>query len=213
MGVEAVATPAEPAEVELVAEDMDGFPIPESHTSTHSGKTKFRSERETTVRAPLGNVLAFYRRELPKRGWKEEADSVVTKDRAVLKLATPTGQGMLTLSLADGETAVSFIERREAEAKKAGILPKTGQAKLVFASMAETPATVTIGKNTLKIAPGMGGAERPDGPMLDLAPGKYAYSVAVPGASPTSEEVVVAADEAWALVIGPGGGAMPLHMY
>lgn len=44
--------------------------------------------------------------------------------------------------------------------------------------MAETPATVTIGKKTLTIAPGMGGGEKPDG-----------------------------AD------VGPGGGAMPLHMY
>jgi hypothetical protein len=79
--------------------------------------------------------------------------------------------------------------------------------------MAETPATVTIGKRTIKLTPGMGGGARPDGPMLDLPPGKYAYSVAVPGAPATKEEVVVADGEAWALVIGPGGGSMPLHMY
>jgi hypothetical protein len=35
----------------------------------------------------------------------------------------------------------------------------------------------------------------------------------VPGSAPTKEEVVVAEGEAWVLVVGPGGGAMPLHMY
>jgi hypothetical protein len=203
---------ADPATQELVAEDMDGFPVPENRTSTHSGKTKFRLEREATVPAPLAQVLAFYRRELPKHGVKE-TDMLVEGGMTVLKLTTPTGQGALSLRQADGETAVSFIERREAEAKKAGILPKSGQAKLIFGSMAETPATVKIGKQTIKLAPGMGGGERPDGPMLDLAPGKYSYSVAVPGSPATTEEVEVAEGEAWALVIGPGGGSMPLHMY
>ena len=36
--------PAEmPADAELVAEDMDGFPVPENRTSTQSGKTKYRT--------------------------------------------------------------------------------------------------------------------------------------------------------------------------
>jgi hypothetical protein len=213
LGVEDAADkPGESASQELVAEDMDGFPVPENRTSTHSGRTNFRLEREATVPAPLAQVLAFYRRELPKRGVKE-TDMVVEGDMTVLKLTTPTGQGALTLRHADGETAVSFIERREAEAKKAGILPKSGQAKLIFGSMAETPATVKIGKQTIKLEPGMGSGDKPDGPMLDLAPGKYSYSVAVPGAPATTEEVEVAEGEAWALVIGPGGGSMPLHMY
>jgi len=212
-GVEQAADgPTAPQEAELVAEDMNGFPIPESHTSSHSGETRYRVERETTVPAPLSSVLAFYRRELPKGGWKE-LDAAVKGDAAVLSLATPTGQGVLTLTHTDGETTVSFVEKRAEEAKKAGILPKPGQAKLIFGSMAETPATVMIGKKTIKLTPGMGGGDKPDGPMLDLTPGKYTYSVTVPGAPASNEEVEVAAGEAWALVIGPGGGSMPLHMY
>ena len=211
-GSKSAGTPAAPLEVELVAEDMDGFPMPQNRTFTHSGKTRYRIEREATVPAPLASVLAFYRRELPKRGMKE-TDMIVQGDMTVLKLATPTGQGALSLRPSADETAVSFIERRQAEAKKAGLLPKPGQAKLAFGSMAETPATVTIGTQTIKLAPGMGRGDKPDGPMLDLAPGTYAYSVAVPGSAPTKEEVVLAEGEAWALVVGPGGGAMPLHMY
>jgi hypothetical protein len=49
--------------------------------------------------------------------------------------------------------------------------------------------------------------------MLDLAPGTYAYSVSVEGSPASTEELVVAEGEAWALVVGPGGGGMPLHMY
>lgn len=209
-----VPEPAEAAaEAQLVTEDLNGFPIPESHTSTQSGETKYRSERQTTVPAPLKSVLAFYRRELPKRGWKETGGAIVSGDRAMLSLASEKGQGVLTLSRQDDETAVSFIEKREAEAKKAGILPKKGQARLILGSMSETPATVTIGKRTIKLAPGMGGGARPDGPMLDLPPGHYTYSVAVAGAPPEKDEVAVAEGEAWALVVGPAGGAMPLHMY
>ena len=211
-GSKSADAPAGPQEVELVAEDMDGFPMPQNRTFTHSGKTRYRIEREATVPAPLAGVLAFYRRELPKRGMKE-TDMIVQGDMTVLKLATPTGHGALSLRPSRDETAVSFIERREAEAKKAGLLPRPGQAKLAFGSMAETPATVTIGTQTIKLAPGMGRGDKPDGPMLDLAPGTYAYSVAVPGSAPTKEEVVLAEGEAWALVVGPGGGAMPLHMY
>ncbi len=93
MGAEdAAETPAEPADAELVAEDMDGFPVPENRTSTQSGKTKYRLERGVTVPAPLANVLAFYRRELPKRNVKE-TDMVVEGGMTVLKLTTPGGQG------------------------------------------------------------------------------------------------------------------------
>jgi hypothetical protein len=212
-GVEVAADKrAEPASQELVAEDMDGFPIPEAHTSTHSGQTKFRTERETTVPAPLASVLAFYRRELAKRDWMEAKNAIVTADRAVLTFTSSDGRGVLTLTRTEGETAVSFVEKRESEARKAGILPKAGQAKLVMGSMAEVVAEVTINKRTIKVAPGMGG-DRPDGPSLDLPPGTYAYSVKVAGAPAANEEVVVSAGETWALVIGPGGGSMPLHMY
>jgi hypothetical protein len=209
---DAADTSAEPASQELIAEDMDGFPIPEAHSSTHSGETKFRTERETTVPAPLASVLAFYRRELAKGDWKEAKGAIVTPDRAQLTFASSGGNGVLTLTRTDGETAVSFVEKREAEAKKVGILPKAGQAKLIMGSMAEVAAEVTINKRTIKVTPGMGG-DRPDGPSLDLPPGTYAYSVKVAGAPAANEEVAVGADETWALVIGPGGGSMPLHMY
>jgi hypothetical protein len=201
------------AEAQLVAEDLNGFPIPARHTSSRSGETKYRSERRTTVPAPLRSVRAFYRRELPKHGWEETGGAIESANSALLSLASSNGKGVLALSYEGGETAVSFVAKRETEAKKAGILPRAGQARLILASMSQMPATVTIGQRTIKLAPGMGGGSRPDGPALDLPPGHYAYSVTFPGAPPAKDEVVVSEGEAWALVIGPGGGAMPLHMY
>jgi hypothetical protein len=55
------------------------------------------------------------------------------------------------------------------------------------------------------------GAKNPDGPAIDLAPGKYRVSLKMGGKS-ESETIEVGADEAWGLLIGPGG-LLPLHVY
>ena len=90
-------------------------------------------------------------------------------------------------------------------AEKAGILPKAGQAKILFGNI-RTPrkrrSRSTI--QTIKVAGGAG-TKAPDGPMLDLAPGKYKYSIKLPGKTDVNDEIEVGADEIWGLMIGPGG--------
>ena len=72
-------------------------------------------------------------------------------------------------------------------------------------------AEVTINKQTIKVAAGVG-AKAPNGPTLDLAPGKYKFSVKLPGMPLQNDELEVGADETWGLLIGPGG-ALPLQAY
>jgi hypothetical protein len=72
-------------------------------------------------------------------------------------------------------------------------------------------AAVTIANKTVKVAGGAG-AKGPDGPSLDLPPGKYSYSIRMPNQSVKRDDVEIGADETWGLLIGPGG-AMPLQMY
>jgi hypothetical protein len=74
----------------------------------------------------------------------------------------------------------------------------------------DTEAVVTINKQTFRVKPGAG-AKNPDGPAIDLAPGKYRVSLKMGGKS-ESETIEVGADEAWGLLIGPGG-LLPLHVY
>ena len=75
----------------------------------------------------------------------------------------------------------------------------------------DVEAVVTINKQTIKVAAGVG-AKAPDGPTLDLAPGKYPFSIKLPGKPAHNDELEVGADETWGLFIGPGG-ALPLLVY
>ena len=57
---------------------------------------------------------------------------------------------------------------------------------------------------TIKVAAGAG-TKSPNGPTLDLPPGKYNYSIMLPGKPVQSDAVDVGPDEIWGLMIGPGG--------
>jgi len=153
-------------------------------------------------------VLNFYRRELEKRSWTVvDKGPVAASDKALVTFTTPDGAAVLKLGRKDNETTVSLAVRNPDAATKAGIMPKPGQVKVMFGNMTEREAVVTIAGKTVKIAAGVG-AKKPDGPTLDLKPGKY--KVTLKGGQ--SDEIDVAADEAWGLLVGPGG-VLPLNVY
>ena len=84
------------------------------------------------------------------------------------------------------------------------MLPKPGQVKVLFGNINDAAATITFNNKTIKVA-AHAGTKGPDGPTLDVAPGKYKYSIKLPGRPVQSDEVEVGADETWGLMIGPGG--------
>jgi hypothetical protein len=204
------AAPA--VEKELEADDGSSLPVPARHTMSGVAKTPFLSELTASVPADVTAVLGFYRRELGKRDWKEAAEGAVIKpDQVTLAFSSPTGPAMLKLDRKDDETAISLTVRDEAAAAKAGMVSKPGQAKLLFGNPLPAAAVVTINQQTIKVAAGAG-AKSPDGPTLDLPPGKYKYSFKVAGGPARSEEVEVGAGETWGLLMGPGG-ALTLRVY
>src|SRR3954451_8288154 len=65
----------------LTLDPDSALPVPTQHSSTGLSSTKFpgsdqsfRTELEASIHAELGEVLAFYRAELTKRGWQEKTD-------------------------------------------------------------------------------------------------------------------------------------------
>jgi hypothetical protein len=187
-------------EDDLIAEESGGLPMPKRHTMSEGTKTPFRRELKTNVPLNLADVLGFYRRELGKLNWKEESkDAVIAADSAVITFATPTGPALLKLGRKDGETTVQLMVKDPGAAEKAGILPKAGQVKIIFGNINPAEAAITFNNKTIKVAAGAG-TKAPDGPMLDLAPGKYKYSI-----KGKPEEIEVGANETWGLMIGPGG--------
>jgi hypothetical protein len=180
---------------------------------TMPGRSPFRQELDATVPAELGAVLAFYRRELTKRQWKETAQGALVKaDKVQLAFAAPEGPAVLKLAHRNGETAVNLALKNPAEAKKAGIVPPPGQVKLLLGNMGEIEAAISINAKTIKVAPGVGGPQTPNGPTLELPPGKYKVTVKIVGRPDRSSDLSVAADDSWGLMVTPGG-MMPIQMY
>jgi hypothetical protein len=209
-GAVGAAKPAQ-APVEATAEDLAveikyEFPVPKKHSSVGLGKTQFRRDFNADVQIELGAVLTFYRGELGKLGWKEDAKAAsVTADKAVVEFATANGPAVLTLNRKDAATSVEIVVKNTSAAKKAGILPKPGWSKILLGNVLDSSATITIGNHSKKLAAGSG-AKKPDGPSLELRPGKYRYSIKSRGKPVQRDQIEVGADQIWGLLIAPGGG-------
>lgn len=180
------------------------------HTTVVQGvETPLRTKLEATVPAELGNVLAFYRTELGKLGWQEQHDgAVVSADHVQLAFVSPLGPGMLALDRKDSSTTVNLVQKNASVATNANVMPEPGQAKLVFANISETDATLTINDRTIKRAAGAYAVS------LDLQPGRYSYEVSVPGHPATTNILNFAAGDTWELTVGRDGEAWsPLLLY
>ncbi len=198
--------------VDLEADEKSGLPFPKNNTQNGTERTPFRIVLTVKTDADLVSVLAFYRRELVKRNWKEEAQGAVANaEQVVLGFTSPDGPAVLKLNRDKRDTLVSLALRKTAEATKAGIVPKAGQSKIVFGSMIDRAAVVTINGKSIKVGAGVG-SKAPDGPVIDLPPGKYTVSFRVAAGRAQTETMTIGADETWGFLIGPGG-ALPLQVY
>jgi hypothetical protein len=205
----------------LEADPESALPVPKQHSSTSLGTAKlpgievpFRRELDASVPAELSDVLAFYRSELTKLGWQEKPDgAVVAADRVQLAFTSPQGPAGLKLGRAESETSINLVQKNPDAATKADIMPKPGQAKLLLGNMGNQEAVLTINKQTVKIAAGAGGPQSPKGPMLDLPPGRYQYSLRMAGRPARNDTITIAAGDAWGLMVGPTGEVLPLQMY
>jgi hypothetical protein len=211
---------AKPVTEVLEAEPDSALPVPKQHSMSSLGtgklpgsETAVRRELNASVPAALNSVLAFYRGELAKRGWKESAERAIVKpDQAQLAFASPDGPALLKLGRNNGETSVSLAQKIPAAAAKGDIMPKPGQARLMFVNVGDSEAALTINKQTIKIAAGAGGPHA-KGPTLDLPPGNYQYSLKVGSGPVRNNTIELAADDTWGLMVAPGGEVMPLHVY
>ncbi|HEX2840150.1 hypothetical protein [Hyphomicrobium sp.] len=199
-------------EKELAIQEIAGLLVPTPNTLNGSEKSLYRVQVNARVPASVAAVLAFYRRELGKRdGWKEAEGAIVETRRAVVTYSTSDGPAILTLSSDKGDTVVALLVRKQAEASKAGMLPKPGHVKLLFGNVLDGEASVTIDKKTVKIRGGLG-AKKPDGPTIEISPGKHTFSFKLPGRDVQTDEVEVADGDIWGLMVGPGG-VLALQMY
>jgi hypothetical protein len=207
----AAAKSAPPSADDLTVEEVAGLPVPKARESAESEKSPMRKALKAELRLALAVTLDFCRRELGKRQWKENNGAVVGGDHARLSYVTPDGPATLKLGRRAGHTTVDLALKIPSEAAKRGLLPKPGQAKVIVGNTVKSPAVITIANKTIKVGPEVG-AREPNGPSLDLPPGKYKATVRIGGKPAEGEDVELAADETWGLIIGPGG-LLALHVY
>ena len=212
---------AKAADEVLEAEPDSPLPVPSKRTMRSIGTGKvpgsdapLRRELEASVPATLNSVLVFYRSELSKHGWRETAEGAVIKpDQVQLAFTSPDGPATLKLGRSNGETSINLAQKYPAAAAKAEMVPKPGQSKLLFGNIGKSDATVSINKQTIKIAAGAGGPQSPRPPMIDLPPGKYQYALKIAGGPARNNQIEIGAGDTWGVMIGPGGDVLPLQMY
>jgi len=220
-GAAASNDPVKAADEALEAEPDSPLPVPSKRTMRSIGTGKmpgsdapFRRELEASVPATLNSVLVFYRSELGKRGWQETAEGAVVKpDQVQLAFTSPDGPATLKLGRSKGETSINLAQKYPAAAAKADVVPKPGQSKLLFGNIGKSDATVSINKQTIRIAAGAGGPQSARPPMIDLPPGKYQYALKIAGGPARNNQIEIGAGDTWGVMIGPGGDVLPLQMY
>jgi hypothetical protein len=191
---------------ELEGDEVSGLPVPKVHSAASaSGGSPFRQRLQAAVPADLNRVLAFYRRELWKRNWKEDAQhEAVQAGTAVLPFASPGGPAVLKLAAKDGGTAIDLIVRNEAEASKAGAVPKPGQARVVFSNETASGAGIFINRRFFWVPPNVGTPPAKKAAPFDLPPGSYSYALMIHRKTIFSDRITIGADETWRLAIEPG---------
>lgn len=200
---------------ELTAEDKDGLPVPDNYENFSDENSPYRRSISTDSPANLTSVLEFYNRELSARGWRALPSTVgATETEATQLYENEEGQLDLRLTQnAAGGTDINLVVKMVAAAKKAEILPPSGQVRIYFGNLTEGQIVFKINQKEVKVEVQEPTQNSMEGvPFVDLPPGEHIFSLTIPGEAPSNDQLEVGPDEVWGLIAGPGG-AFPLQLY
>lgn len=214
---ESIERPAEPVKQytleELEVVESAALPVPKPNNSIGSTKSKFFYSAMASVQASVETIVAFYRRELPKRDMPEDASVArISANDATLKFASKEGPVTLKVTHKDGQSNIEVTVSQKAKAEASGMMPKAGYVKILFGNIEEAPGEITIGGKTFKVKAGERAEDPNSSPSIEMKPGKHAFTVQLKGKPAQKDEHKFNAGEIWGILIGPGGG-LPLPMY
>jgi len=201
-------------DLEVELSKATGLPLPKGRLLTTEKNSTLIKSVHAEMPLDLASVLRFYRVELKKRGWTENGGAVVEPDRAVIAFTTSDGPALLRLIHQDKKTIADLSLRKQDAAEsavaKADTLPSPGQVKLMLGNTTDEEAVIAINEQTIRLA---AQAALPDGPQIDLPPGRFKVTLKVPGNAAQKGEFEVGANETWGLLVGPAGVPLPVHVY
>ena len=213
---------AKAAVQDLEAEPDSALPVPKQHShecdrdrENSRQRDPFRRELEASIPAELNAVLAFYRSELGKRGWKETAERAVMKpDQVQLAFASADGPAMLKLGRSNGETSVNLAPKISRRGRQGRRHPAAGSGQAgvrQYGRQRGHPRASTSRRSRSPPAPAGRNRRSPDA-------GSAAGQISVFGegrrpAGRAASTIEVAADDAWGLMVAPSGEVLSLQMY
>ncbi len=187
------------ASTALVAIEKNGLPIADGMGNNGSTATQFSKAVNFSAPNSVADIVAFYRTELIKKGWKEDT-AKVSDAEAELSFTAPEGPAKLTVKRNGDMSDAELTLTEKSKAAASPLAPKPGMVKLVFANMSDKAADVSIAGKHVKLAARQGGAA-PDGPTIEVKPGDF--TAQVKGFKP--EAFTARPDEIWMVGVGPGG--------
>ncbi len=197
---------------ELQVSEIVGLPVPKPNNAIGSTKSKFLYGANGTVQASIATVVAFYRRELPKRDFKEDIGARITANDAKLTLTTREGPAILKVMHKDGQSNIELTVRQKARAEASGLMPKPGYVRILFGNIEAAPGEITIGGRTFKVKAGERADDAKSSSSIELKPGTHAFTAQLKGKPAHKDQAQFGEGEIWGILIGPGGG-LPLQMY
>jgi hypothetical protein len=199
---------------ELVADGDHELPVPEGCESIGTSGTPFRRTLDAQIRRPLGDVVAFYRRELPAGGWtKVLGEKETPGEKLTLDVDGTRGPLRVEIRRKRKDTLITLTTRDSAAARKAGVLPEPGKARLLLGNTHEVDATITVDDKDHAVAAGTGAADPAAALSLSLPPGDHKVTIKIPGETDQTEVVTLGADETWAVMVLSTGGYLAERAY
>jgi len=186
-----------------------------THTTEMAGiEAPLRTRLQTTVSADLADVLAFYRNELGRRGWQEQPDGTIAERGHIrLAFAAPLGPAQLELRKTDSGTSVDLVQKNRETATRARVMPRPGQAAVMFSNLCETETIITLDGQAVTL-PARVRHERPQAPFFNLSPGEHSYALKTAGGADRDVRITLAAGDTWEVTVGPDGAFWsPLQLY
>jgi len=204
-----------PAEAgELVANGQYDLPVPTDCESVTQTGTPFRSTVDAEIRRPLADVVAFYRRELPKGGWTDVVAEEETPGESLrLDLDGASGPLRVELRKKRKDTLIHMVTRDTDAARKAGVLPEPGQARLLLGNTHDVEATIVVDAEERRVAAGTGAADPSAALALTIPPGSHEVTIKLAGEADQTETLEIGADETWAVMVLPTGGDFADRVY
>lgn len=188
---------------ELADSEEFDLPLPNDRSSTESSKTPYRQTLAARFPATLDQAVKFYRKQMALKKFAEDAKAAkIGKQSAELLFTNSEGPVRVSLKTADDDVTVELVKRNEAAARKDGIVPTAGMAKLMIANTTELAATITVAGKTYSLKAGEGSENPKSATKIDIKPGKVTLTIKVGRKPARTETIEVPADVSMGYLLG-----------